>query len=269
MADSKLYIQGQWVKLIDNGDGTYSIGAELTPSTSIIGKVGIDQATANANEVVVKSITAGENIIGQVGIDQTTDGTTNKVQARNATHGNLQANVTMQLNDVDVAASNPVPVKSDALAPSATFTRPDSADAIQAGDIIGTNPATNLTFSNVLNTAGALFAIHSVLLEIDVAAIPAGMTNFKLHLFNAAPTAIADGTAWALADADRAKYLGYILLDIPVDMGGTLISQTESANFVRKLAAASTTLYGMLETVGAYTATASAVKTITLNVSGV
>ena len=80
MSDTSTIINGHAIKLIDNGDGTFSIGAELTPSTSLIGKVGIDQATANANEVVVKSITAGANIIGQVGIDQTTDGTTNKIR---------------------------------------------------------------------------------------------------------------------------------------------------------------------------------------------
>jgi hypothetical protein len=114
-----------------------------------------------------------------------------------------------------------------------------------------------------------MFAILSVLLEIDIASVTSGMTQFKLHLFNAAPTAIADGTAWTLADADRAKYLGPILLDAPTDMGGTLISKTENVNFTAKLAAASTTLYGMLETVGAFTATASAVKVVTLNVMGV
>lgn len=42
MADRVMLIQGTYVKLIDNGDGTWSIGAELTPSTSIIGKVIID-----------------------------------------------------------------------------------------------------------------------------------------------------------------------------------------------------------------------------------
>lgn len=57
-----------------------------------------------------ESIPAGSAIIGQVGIDQTTDGTTNKVQARNATHDNLQCNANLQVADADVSASNPVPV---------------------------------------------------------------------------------------------------------------------------------------------------------------
>jgi hypothetical protein len=40
----------------------------ITAGTSILGKVGIDQTTANANEVVIKSITAGDNNIGNVDI---------------------------------------------------------------------------------------------------------------------------------------------------------------------------------------------------------
>lgn len=159
---------------------------------------------------------------------------------------------------------------SDRSAVSATITRPDNTTAYDAGDVVGTDPATNMTFSNVLMMAeGALFMILSAMLEIDVNAIPSGMNAFRLHLFNVAPTAIADNTAWALADADRSKYLGYISLDAPVDMGGTLWSQTQNINFVGKLAAGSTTLYGMLETVGAYTPSAQTVKKITLNILGV
>lgn len=44
------------------------IVAALPAGTNLLGKVGIDQSTANANEVVVKSITAGNNNIGNVDI---------------------------------------------------------------------------------------------------------------------------------------------------------------------------------------------------------
>ena len=47
----------------DTASSTVSLGA----GSALIGKVGIDQVTANANEVVVKSITAGETHIGEVG----------------------------------------------------------------------------------------------------------------------------------------------------------------------------------------------------------
>lgn len=184
----------------------------------VMGTIGINQITANANEVVLKASTA---LIGKV--------------------------------------------SSDALASFAAMTRPNNATPYTAGDVVGTDVATNMTFSNVVSVAAAMVLITNVLFRIDVAAIPAGMATFKLHLFSSAPTAIIDNAAWTLIDADRAKYLGYILLDTPIDVGGTLFSQTLQANFILKLAAASTSLYGQLQTVGGYTPTAVAVKTISLN----
>jgi hypothetical protein len=44
------------------------ITVKLDAGTALIGKVSIDQVTANANEVVVKSITAGDNNIGNVDV---------------------------------------------------------------------------------------------------------------------------------------------------------------------------------------------------------
>ncbi len=62
------------VRLVDSG-GTevteatgHSVQAKLIAGTALAGKFGIDQATANANEVVVKSITAGDTNIGNVDI---------------------------------------------------------------------------------------------------------------------------------------------------------------------------------------------------------
>lgn len=50
----------------------------------------------------------GSAVIGKVTIDQTTDGTTNKVNAQNATHDNLNCNANMQISNTDVASTNPV-----------------------------------------------------------------------------------------------------------------------------------------------------------------
>ena len=72
MADETIFITNKNIPLLlhDNGDGTYSLAvqAELsaTPTidigdvtllagTALIGKVGIDQVTANANEIVLKA----------------------------------------------------------------------------------------------------------------------------------------------------------------------------------------------------------------------
>jgi hypothetical protein len=94
---------------VEQSDKTKLKGTmELSAGSEIVGKVSIDQVTANANEVVVKSIIAGNNLIGKFGIDQTTDGTTNKVNSQNATHDNLNCNANLQVNNADVASGNPI-----------------------------------------------------------------------------------------------------------------------------------------------------------------
>lgn len=52
----------------DNNIGNVDLASAIPAGTNIIGKVSIDQVTANANEVVVKSITAGDTNIGNVDI---------------------------------------------------------------------------------------------------------------------------------------------------------------------------------------------------------
>ena len=152
---------------------------------------------------------------------------------------------------------------------SASSTRPNDTTAYTALDVVGENPAANLIFNNVLSNAGGTFIITGARLRIDAAAQPSGMSSFRLHLYNAAPTAIVDNAAYNLPAADRAKYLGSILLSSLGDFGDTLYYQEDNVNLELKLAADSTTLYGILQTVGAFTLTAQTVKTITLAVAGV
>jgi hypothetical protein len=152
------------------------------------------------------------------------------------------------------------------VAVSAAQTRPANTTPYTALDVVGQDPAANMSFLAV-GAAGSAFVILGARLRIDVAAIPAGMTSFRLHLYNAAPTAITDNLAYNLIAADRGKYLGFITIASAVDLGDTVNLQADELNFTGKLAAASTTLYGVLQTVGAYTPTSAAVKTITLNIA--
>jgi len=81
-------------------------------------RVGEVQTTPTANTLLGRLkdlltgivLNSGSNIIGKVGIDQTTDGTTNKVQARNATHDDFCANANIQIANADASTSNPIPV---------------------------------------------------------------------------------------------------------------------------------------------------------------
>ena len=170
---------------------------------------------------------------------------------------------TLQINDTDVSTTNPVNITSNASRVSDSQTRLANSTAYTANDVRGDN--TVLTFASVANTA-ANFIITNVQLEIDIAAVPSGMSSFRLHLYEVTPTAINDNVAYNLPSGDRAKYIGYIDIDTPEDIGDTLYICMTNINFQGKLAAGSTSLYGMLQTIGAYTPTSEAVAKVTLSV---
>jgi hypothetical protein len=144
-------------------------------------------------------------------------------------------------------------VTTPGLSANDTQTRPDNTTAYDALDVVGQNPADNITFGECGGVAGGHVMLTGAWLRIAKNAVPSGMGAFRLHLYNASPTAIADGSAFNLIAADRAKYLGYIDLPTPVDVGDTLWSQVENVNKKVKLASASKYIYGVLQTIAGYT----------------
>ena len=242
MANDIVMIQGMKMKIIDNADGTFSFAVENTP---------------------------GSEIIGKFGIDQTTDGTTNKVQARNAAHDDFQVNANAQMGNADVSAANPLATKvvSAGKTSSDTITRGNVSDPYLAGDVVSTVEGEVMEFPSV-GAASEMLVILGSRLRIDLdAAVTAGITGYRLHLYNAAPTAIADNVPFNLIAADRAKYLGYITISTPIRLDDTQFAQDDNINYTCTLAG--TSLFGILQTIGAYTPTANAVKTIILNVASV
>lgn len=153
--------------------------------------------------------------------------------------------------------------------PYATHARPNDTTPYTANDVVGESPATIMTFADVSPIAGSDFIIVGVDLEVDVISIPSGMSGFLLHLYDRQPTAIADNSPFNLPSADRSKYLGYIEIDTPKDLGDTLYICMNNVNFKRKLYSNSKNIYGMLQTIGAYTPTANASKTVKLHTLGV
>lgn len=149
---------------------------------------------------------------------------------------------------------------------SDTVTRPNDTTAYAALDVVSTAAGEILEFAN-LGGAGDMIAILGARLSAAVSAVPAGCSGYHLHLYNASPTAIADNAAYNLPAGDLAKYLGYITISTPIDLGANIFSEDDNLNFTAKLEG--TSLYGILQTIGAYTPTANAVKTITLNIAGV
>lgn len=138
-------------------------------------------------------------------------------------------------------------------------TRPDNTTAYTAGDVVCSD---DWVF-NGLRKVEALY-LMSVIFRVDVASLPSGMSTFKLHLYNAATAVpLADNAPQTYLTADKAKLLTSITLDAPTDKGDFLWSRTNGVNKVITMATGGI-VYGRLETDGAYTPTALAVKTLTL-----
>lgn len=141
-----------------------------------------------------------------------------------------------------------------------TITRPANVTAYTALDVVGGA----LTFTNMAPWAGEIL-ITSVSLECDIAAVPAGMVNMRLYLYNVTPpSALADNAAWDLPAGDRASFLGYVDLGTPVDLGSTLYVKADNLN--AQITTAGTSIFGYLVTIGGFTPNAnSEVYVLTLH----
>ena len=147
-----------------------------------------------------------------------------------------------------------------------SITRPADTTAYTAGDVVGATAAA-ITFADIGPTFGVV-SITDADLRIDVAAVPAGMTSFRLHLYDATPpSALADNAAWDLPAGDRASYLGYIDLGSPVDVGATLFVQTTGTG-AKTIQLKTSSLFGYLVTNAGFTPGSAAVKTIRLSLMG-
>ncbi len=152
------------------------------------------------------------------------------------------------------AASVPVVLASDQNGnPSVKITRPGNTTIYAVGDVVGT-----MQTVTPCGPAGANLIITGADLIVEVAALPAAMTTFTIHFFDAAVADIADNSPFVMSVADSAHYLGKIDLGAAALNGGsTLLAHVEGANLQAKLAAASTTLYTFLVTNGAFTPAAN------------
>lgn len=169
----------------------------------------------------------------------------------------------------DITAINPLPVdgtvgaNSSALKSTGAITRPANTNTYTIGDVVGTTVASNITFSNISSVAGIPVVIGTAILVIDLIVLPASMGTFTLHLFDSAPTAIADEAPWVLDAADVSKYLGRIDFFTPVDVGNVLIDERAIQKPI-VLATASQVIYGQLVTNAALVGASGTIFTIIL-----
>ena len=168
-----------------------------------------------------------------------------------------------ELGDLYFPASQGVAGK--AYRTTATITRPSNATAYTAGDVVGdTGGSAIISLTSAGPTAGFVI-IQSISLVFSDSTVPSGMGAFRVHLYSASPTAIADNAAFDLTSGERDTYMGYVDLPAPQDLGSSIYTQTDYPGRLIKLAAASTTLFAELETRGAYTPVSASTVAIRVN----
>lgn len=148
---------------------------------------------------------------------------------------------------------------------SVSLTRTADTNPYAANDVVGSAPGSTaaLTFTN-MGPSGANVSIASISLEIDAAALIASETTYRLYLYSVTPpSGLGDNVAFDLPAGDRASFLGYVdFTAAPVDLGSTLYVQQDNVNHRVKLSSSS--LFGYLVTIGAFTPTSARVYVIKL-----
>jgi hypothetical protein len=146
-----------------------------------------------------------------------------------------------------------------------TITRPSNTTAYTAGDVVGDTGGSAIISLTAAGPTAGFVIIQSISLVFSDSTVPSGMGAFRVHMYSASPTAIADNAAFDLVSGERDTYMGFIDLPTPVDFGSTLYTQTDYPGRLIKLGAASTTLFAELETRGAYTPVSASTVAIRVN----
>ena len=178
--------------IVSGSEAQVDVVAALPAGTNLLGKVSIDQVTANANEVVIKSITAGNTNIGDVDVASIAAGDNN---IGNVDVASIAAG-TNNIGDVDVLTvpADPFGANADAAATAGSTgsiqaklrlitsqidsvkTAVETIDNVVSGseaqvDIVGALPAGT-------NAIGKLAANSGVDIgDVDVTSIAAGDNN--------------------------------------------------------------------------------------------
>jgi hypothetical protein len=148
---------------------------------------------------------------------------------------------------------------------TATITRPSNTTAYTAGDVVGDTGGSAIISLTAAGPSGGFVLIQSLSLVLSDSTVPSGMGAFRVHLYSASPTAIADNAPFDLVSGERASYLGFVDLAAPQDLGSTIYTQVDYPGRLVKLAAASTSLFAEIETRGAYTPVSASTVELRVN----
>lgn len=154
--------------------------------------------------------------------------------------------------------SGSLTVDGKAYRASVDITRPANVTAYTAMDVLGTGTGDDaiITLSGI-GPSGGFVIVQSIELVLGIASVPSGMTSFRVHFHNVKPGAAADNSAFDVVSADRSKYIGYIDLPTPVDLGSTCFTQVDFPGKLFKLDTGSTSLFCELQTIGGFTPAAN------------
>lgn len=218
-------LQGtQAERLVENTDPLENGSTFTETDTGDIYEFDQDQGwfkSAKESVSISGSIPAGTNNIGEVSLESIVEGYLSRLNTKNPT-----------VND--------------------SYTRPDNTTAYAAYYVVSdsTSSPSNLEFATGL-TSGSSVLITSAMMRIDIAAIPSGMEGFRIALFESSPTAINDNSPFDVVNGDKDKFLGYIDLPTPNDLGSRLWTQIDGINMHVQMSG--TSIYAQLVTKGAYT----------------
>ena len=212
----------------------------LPVGTASIGSTG-SAAPASANEA---GLVVGANLRGWTGVNPS-----GSVYAG-------QIDIASVSGTTIAGVGGYLPVAGLLVSATAEFTRPGDTAAYAALDNIANSTSTPavLTFANVVRANGLSGYVTKVRLETDQTTDTA---RFRLHLYKVAPTAINDNAGCtAPLYADRANWIGAIDLPAAKTEGGSTtaayaLNITDRLPFVA--ATGDVNLYGLLETLDAFT----------------
>lgn len=185
--------------------------------------------------------------------------------AGTASIGKLAANSGVDIGDVDVTSlpAHLGTVASNVAVVGTELTRPADTTAYTAKDAVSnsTSSPALLTFADFARVNGGSGLIVRARLFTDQ---KTNTAQFRLHLFHTAPTAINDNSPYTLLYANAANRIGSI--DFPAMATEDATNSTAASamrpsfegayptpNLLFKCASDSRAIYGMLETISAFT----------------
>lgn len=150
---------------------------------------------------------------------------------------------------ISVPAGGALTVQGSGYVSVVDITRPANVTPYTAGDVVGGV----LALTNI-GPSGGVVLLNGADLRYDVAAVPAGMTSYRLHVYSITPpSALADNAVWDLPAGDRGSYRGYVDVGTPVDVGSTLFCQSDQIAKQFDLPTGQTQLFGYLITNSGFT----------------